>query len=94
MTRVANAVAMILMQRDFAMHNMDRTLRMPTPIPLPAPAGTGLETARSPRLLTMLPTCWNSILSQGEPLPKLSGIGVDLAGKINEIVTTGHCALH
>jgi len=34
------------------------------------------------------------IIARGEPLPKLPGIGVDLAGKINEIVTTGDCALH
>lgn len=33
-------------------------------------------------------------IAGGEPLPKLTGIGVDLAGKINEIVTTGDCALH
>ncbi|MDI2143651.1 DNA polymerase/3'-5' exonuclease PolX [Pseudomonas sp. ITA] len=33
------------------------------------------------------------IIARGEPLPKLAGIGVDLAGKINEIVTTGDCAL-
>ncbi|MGB5826442.1 MAG: DNA polymerase/3'-5' exonuclease PolX [Pseudomonas mandelii] len=33
------------------------------------------------------------IIARGEPLPKLTGIGVDLAGKINEIVTTGNCAL-
>lgn len=32
-------------------------------------------------------------IARGEPLPKLTGIGVDLAGKINEIVTTGNCAL-
>ncbi|MBB2887057.1 MULTISPECIES: hypothetical protein [Pseudomonas] len=32
-------------------------------------------------------------LARGEPLPKLTGIGVDLAGKINEIVTTGDCSL-
>ena len=30
-------------------------------------------------------------IASGEPLPKLTGIGVDLAGKINEIVTTGNC---
>lgn len=34
------------------------------------------------------------IIARGEPLPKLSGIGVDLAGKIHEIITTGDCALH
>lgn len=33
------------------------------------------------------------LIVRGEPLPKLTGIGVDLAGKINEIVTTGDCAL-
>ncbi|WP_458725267.1 DNA polymerase/3'-5' exonuclease PolX [Pseudomonas mandelii] len=33
------------------------------------------------------------IIARGEPLPKLTGIGVDLSGKINEIVTTGNCAL-
>lgn len=33
------------------------------------------------------------IITRGEPQPKLSGIGVDLAGKINEIVTTGDCSL-
>ena len=33
------------------------------------------------------------IIARGEPLPKLTGIGVDLAGKINEIVTCGNCAL-
>ena len=34
------------------------------------------------------------IILRGEPLPKLTGVGVDLAGKINEIVSTGDCALH
>jgi DNA polymerase (family 10) len=33
------------------------------------------------------------LIGRGEPLPKLTGIGVDLAGKIHEIVTTGDCAL-
>lgn len=32
-------------------------------------------------------------LEQGEALPKLPGIGADLAGKVREIVATGHCAL-
>ncbi|WP_223434248.1 MULTISPECIES: DNA polymerase/3'-5' exonuclease PolX [unclassified Pseudomonas] len=34
------------------------------------------------------------IIARGESLPKLSGIGVDLGGKIHEIITTGDCALH
>lgn len=34
-----------------------------------------------------------ALLGQGADLPKLSGIGADLSGKIREIVTTGHCAL-
>ncbi len=34
-----------------------------------------------------------ALLEQGVDLPKLPGIGADLAGKIREIVTTGHCAL-
>ncbi|HUW29055.1 MAG TPA: DNA polymerase/3'-5' exonuclease PolX [Sulfuriferula sp.] len=34
-----------------------------------------------------------ALLDQGADLPKLPGIGADLAGKIREIVTTGHCAL-
>ncbi|WP_191487916.1 DNA polymerase/3'-5' exonuclease PolX [Pseudomonas sp. FEN] len=34
------------------------------------------------------------LIASGEPLPKLRGIGVDLAGKINEIVSSGDCALH
>jgi DNA polymerase (family 10) len=33
------------------------------------------------------------LIARGEPLPKLPGIGVDLAGKISEIATTGNCAL-
>ncbi|QLL10730.1 DNA polymerase/3'-5' exonuclease PolX [Pseudomonas chlororaphis] len=33
-------------------------------------------------------------IARGESQPKLSGIGVDLAGKINEIVGTGDCSLH
>lgn len=33
------------------------------------------------------------LITRGESLPKLTGVGVDLAGKINEIVVTGDCAL-
>ena len=46
------------------------------------------------RTLRALTVDLAKIIARGEPLPKLSGIGVDLAGKINEIVTTGDCALH
>ena len=34
-----------------------------------------------------------ALLKKGEPLPKLSGIGEDLAAKIREIADTGSCAL-
>ncbi|BBP03537.1 DNA polymerase/3'-5' exonuclease PolX [Sulfuriferula plumbiphila] len=34
-----------------------------------------------------------ALLENGGDLPRLPGIGTDLAGKIREIVTTGHCAL-
>lgn len=45
------------------------------------------------RILRALTFELAEIIARGEPLPKLTGIGVDLAGKINEIVTTGNCAL-
>ncbi len=32
------------------------------------------------------------LISQGQPLPKLPGIGEDLAGKIHEIAQTGQCS--
>ena len=55
--------------------------------------------ARTLRAFTGEVAKWRSgevakIIARGEPLPKLPGIGVDLAGKINEIVATGDCALH
>jgi DNA polymerase (family 10) len=34
-----------------------------------------------------------SMLERGEALPRLPGIGADLAGKIGELALTGHCAL-
>ncbi|WP_413438939.1 DNA polymerase/3'-5' exonuclease PolX [Sulfuriferula sp. GW1] len=34
-----------------------------------------------------------ALLDNGADLPRLPGIGADLAGKIREIATTGHCAL-
>ncbi len=33
------------------------------------------------------------LVERGDDLTRLPGIGSDLAGKINEIVTTGHCSL-
>lgn len=36
----------------------------------------------------------SELIARGETLPKLSGIGADLSGKIHEIATTGDCALH
>jgi DNA polymerase (family 10) len=35
---------------------------------------------------------FNTLIASGATLPKLPGIGVDLAAKIHEIVSTGHCA--
>lgn len=46
------------------------------------------------RMLRALTVELAKIIARGEPLPKLAGVGVDLAGKIHEIVTTGDCALH
>lgn len=34
-----------------------------------------------------------ALIGRGDPLPKLPGIGEDLAGKIHEIATTGSCSL-
>lgn len=34
----------------------------------------------------------SSLVARGEPLPKIPGVGADLAGKIVEICTTGQCA--
>lgn len=45
------------------------------------------------RVVAELP--WQVVrrLGEGESLPKIPGIGVDLAGKIREIATTGRCTL-
>ena len=119
MLRSANAIAMPLMQGDFAMHQPDGLLLTPTPPPAPPGPGVGndeiaatfdniaelleLEDANpfrirayrnAARTLRALTFDVAKMILRGEPLPKLSGIGVDLASKINEIVTTGGCALH
>ena len=36
---------------------------------------------------------FKTLIESGTALPKLPGIGADLAAKIHEIVTTGHCAM-
>ena len=45
------------------------------------------------RILGDLPQEARLLVEQGDDLTRLPGIGADLAGKINEIVTTGHCNL-
>jgi DNA polymerase (family 10) len=45
------------------------------------------------RTLGELPQEARALLEKGEDLTHLPGIGDDLAGKIREIVTTGHCSL-
>lgn len=41
------------------------------------------------RILVALPHEARLLVEQGEDLTRLPGIGVDLAGKINEIISTG-----
>jgi len=43
------------------------------------------------RILGDLPQEARALVERGDDLTRLPGIGADLAGKINEIVTTGHC---
>jgi DNA polymerase (family X) len=43
------------------------------------------------RILGDLPQEARVLVERGDDLTRLPGIGADLAGKINEIVTTGHC---
>ena len=45
------------------------------------------------RILGELPQEASRLLEKGEDLTRLPGIGDDLAAKIKEIVTTGHCSL-
>jgi len=45
------------------------------------------------RILGDLPQEARMLVERGDDLTRLPGIGADLAGKINEIVTTGHCSL-
>ena len=45
------------------------------------------------RMLGELPQEARALLEKGEDLTRLPGIGDDLAAKIQEIVTTGHCSL-
>ncbi|MGA9163691.1 MAG: helix-hairpin-helix domain-containing protein, partial [Thiobacillus sp.] len=45
------------------------------------------------RMLGELPQEARALLENGEDLTRLPGIGDDLAAKIQEIVTTGHCSL-
>lgn len=46
------------------------------------------------RVVSELPEELSHLIERGEELPKLPGIGQDLAAKIKEIITTGHCSLH
>ncbi|MGA8862505.1 MAG: DNA polymerase/3'-5' exonuclease PolX [Gallionella sp.] len=45
------------------------------------------------RILGDLPQEARGMVERGEDLTRLPGIGTDLAAKISEIVTTGHCSL-
>ena len=45
------------------------------------------------RILGDLPQEARLLVERGDDLTRLPGIGSDLAGKISEIVTTGHCSL-
>ncbi|MDD5383808.1 MAG: DNA polymerase/3'-5' exonuclease PolX [Gallionella sp.] len=45
------------------------------------------------RILGDLPQEVRLLVERGDDLTRLPGIGADLAGKINEIITTGHCSL-
>ena len=45
------------------------------------------------RILGDLPQEARVLVERGDDLTRLPGIGSDLAGKISEIVTTGHCSL-
>ncbi len=45
------------------------------------------------RILGDLPQEARVLVERGEDLTRLPGIGTDLAARINEIVTTGHCSL-
>jgi DNA polymerase (family 10) len=45
------------------------------------------------RILGDLPQEARTLVEKGDDLTRLPGIGADLAGKISEIITTGHCSL-
>ena len=45
------------------------------------------------RIIAELQLDLAAAIGRGEELPKLPGVGEDLAGKIREIATTGRCAL-
>lgn len=45
------------------------------------------------RILGDLPQEARVLVERGDDLTRLPGIGTDLAGKVSEIVTTGHCSL-
>ncbi|HWI15124.1 MAG TPA: hypothetical protein VNT02_12765, partial [Burkholderiales bacterium] len=45
------------------------------------------------RMIGELPRDVATVLERGEELPKLPGIGSDLAGKLKEIAATGSCKL-
>ena len=45
------------------------------------------------RILGDLPQEARLLVERGDDLTRLPGIGTDLAGKISEIITTGHCSL-
>ena len=45
------------------------------------------------RILGDLPQEARLLVERGDDLTRLPGIGTDLASKINEIITTGHCSL-
>ncbi len=45
------------------------------------------------RTVREFPRDLKSVIDRGEVLPRLPGIGADLAGKIGELARTGHCAL-
>ncbi|MBI3481279.1 MAG: DNA polymerase/3'-5' exonuclease PolX [Nitrosomonadales bacterium] len=45
------------------------------------------------RILGDLPQEARVLVERGDDLTRLPGIGTDLSGKINEIITTGHCSL-
>lgn len=45
------------------------------------------------RILGNLPQEARALVERGDDLTRLPGIGTDLAGKISEIVSTGHCSM-